>query len=152
MKTRNIILATTTAVALAGCGDSSLNPFSWFQSGPEVETLEEIEFDRQMESRPLVEDVTALILERRPGGVIVRATGLPSTQGWHSADLVAAGDGPQGGILELTFRAVAPTETTRVGTVQSRELVVAMFLSDTELEGAREIRVTGLRNIRSVRR
>jgi hypothetical protein len=152
MNTRNTILAITASATLAGCGDSSLNPFSWFRSGPEVETLEEIEFDRQIESRPLVEDVTALTLERRPGGVIVRATGLPPTQGWHSAGLVAASDGPEGGIIELTFRAVAPSEPTPVGTVQSRELVVAMFLSDTELEDAREIRVTGLRNIRSVRR
>ncbi len=154
MRARQLVAMFGMSVALAGCGDSSLNPFSWFSSGPEVETLSEIEFDQVIDARPLIDTITNLTVERIPGGAIVRATGLPRSQGWQTADLVSEdSEGePVDGVLGFTFRAIPPEETTRASTVQSREIVAAVYVSDITLARVREIRVTGASNARTARR
>ena len=59
---------------------------------------------------------------------------------------------PIDGVLTYSFRARPPLEPTRVSTVQSRELTVAVFVSEITLAGTREIRVTGSQNSRAARR
>ncbi|WP_413717262.1 hypothetical protein [Silicimonas sp. MF1-12-2] len=156
MTRRAAILTLAMAIALSGCGfgQSRLNPFNWFRSGPEAETLEPVFLQERQDRRPLVAQVTGLVIERTPGGAIIRATGLPPEQGWHGAELVNEDrDGnPINGVLTYSFRAVPPPEPTRVSTVQSRELTVAVFVSDITLASAREIRVTGALNSRAARR
>ncbi|MDD9923054.1 MAG: hypothetical protein OXQ92_12355 [Boseongicola sp.] len=155
MKAFNIAVAVLAVVGLSGCGDRgfSLNPFSWFGSETEVETLDEINLQTYVDDRPLIENVTSLTIDRTPGGAIIRATGLPPTQGWHTAALVSDTEGePVNGVLSYTFRAVPPENTERVSTVQSREITTGKFVSDIVLANVREIRVIGARNIRSIRR
>jgi hypothetical protein len=156
MTRRAAILTLAMAVMLSGCGfgQSRLNPFNWFGSGPEAETLDPVVLEERKDRRPLVAQVTALEVERTPGGAIIRATGLPPVQGWYGAELVNEDrDGqPIDGVLTYSFRAIPPPEPTRVSTVQSRELTVAVFVSDITLAATREIRVTGALNSRAARR
>ncbi|MEQ8923308.1 MAG: hypothetical protein RLO38_22420 [Roseovarius confluentis] len=156
MTRRAMILTMAMAVALSGCGfgQSRLNPFNWFRSGPQTETLAPVTLEQRQDNRPLVALVTELTVERTPGGAIIRAAGLPPQQGWYDAELVNEDrDGrPIDGVLTYSFRARPPLEPTRVSTVQSRELTVAVFVSEITLAGTREIRVTGSQNSRAARR
>lgn len=156
MSLRPIAVFLTSAVVLSGCAtvsESRLNPFNWFggsESSEAPTAAPAVEFDT--DPRPLVEQVTALTIEQTPSGAIIRATGLPPTQGWHTAELVAINDGPVDGVLQYRFRAVAPLDPTPVSTVQSRELRVADAISQVELAATRVVQVIGARNIQSVRR
>lgn len=140
-------------VLVSGCAtvrDSRLNPFNWF--GSSEETLDPIAVEN--ERRPLVSEITALVIERTPGGAIVRATALPPTQGWFAPELVALtpfGE-PVEGVLSYSFRAVPPETPVRASRPQSRELSAAVFISNAVLDRVRVIQVTGARNSRVARR
>ena len=154
MTISKIILLSGVTLALAGCGSgASLNPFSWFSQEEAVEQLDDVEIARVYDDRPLVQSVETVVVERLPGGVIIRATGLPPMQGWFDAQLVREGGAAAGtGVAVYSFRARPPEEPTRVSTQQSRELIAATFLSDIELEGISSVRVLAASNARSVRR
>ena len=155
MRLRDIALLGMLTFALSGCGlsESSLNPFTWFSSGEdEVETIDNVTIVESQDIRPLMPVVSSLVLEETPGGVIVRATGLPPNQGWFRADLVSpTGGEPVDGILTYEFRAIPPREQTSVSTVQSREIIVARYISDLRLAEITEIRVVGESNTRTAR-
>lgn len=150
------ILTLTMALVLSGCGfgQSRLNPFNWFRSGPDVETMDPVTVQERRDRRPLVAEITSLAVEHTPGGAIIRVTGLPPEQGWYDAELVNEDrDGmPVDGVLSYSFRARPPLEPTRVSTVQSRELTAAVFVSDIVLATAQQIRVTGSQNSKAARR
>lgn len=156
MKRRARLLTLATVLAVSGCGfsESRLNPFNWFRSGPEAKTAEPVQIVVREDTRPLVAQITNLVVERTPGGAIIRATALPPEQGWFDAGLVAEfrGDQPEDGVLAYSFRANPPQAPTRVSTVQSRELTAAVFVSDIVLASVRQIRVTGALNSRTARR
>ena len=101
--------------------------------------------------RPLVAAVLSLSVEPMPGGAIVRARGETPTQGWWQAELVPL-DIDENGVLVYEFRLLPPTKTTDVNTPQSRQVDVAIFVSDFKLEAIREIVVQGAGNARSARR
>ena len=139
---------------LSGCatiGESRLNPFNWFGSDEE-ETLDPIAVEN--ERRPLVSEITNLVIERTPGGAIVRVTGVVPSQGWFAPALVNLD--PFGnavnGVMSYSFRAVPPKEPTRVSTAQSRELSAAVYISNAALRNVQVIQVTGARNSRAARR
>ena len=138
---------------LSGCGaisNSRLNPFNWF--GNDEETLDPIAVEN--ERRPLVSQITSLVVERTPEGAVVRATALPTSQGWFAAELVSATqDGePVEGVLSYAFRAVPPPTPQPQSTPQSRELSAAVFIPNIVLERVRVIQVTGSQNSRAARR
>lgn len=139
-------------LVLAGCGgfrDSKMNPFNWFGRSQEAEkvALPSAPQDR----RALVQQVVTLHVEEVPGGAIVRATGLPPTQGYWDAELVPQ-PVDESGRLVLDFRVFPPIETMRAGTPPSREVVVALYLSNYKLDSIREIVVQGELNARAARR
>lgn len=147
------LLATALLALLAGCGGiASLNPLGWFGRGERVETLTPVEAAVVVDKRPVMDSVTSLRIEPLPGGAIIRAAGLPPTQGWWNGELVPDTGGPVEGVLAFTFRAVPPPRPTRVSTAQSREVVVGLALSRQELDGVREIRVRAARNALASRR
>lgn len=152
MTPRILIVVLALATGLGGCariGESRLNPFNWFgQSEPAPVRVAA----RPADPRPPVAQVTDLAIERAPGGAILRATGLPPTQGWYAAALVRNGDIGADGVLSFTFRAVPPPEPQRVSTPWSRELTVAVYLPDAVLAQVRAIQVSGAANARVVRR
>lgn len=151
---RAFILILPLVLASCGLGDTRLNPFNWFGGSEETTTAQPVEVVERSDPRPLVAEITQLVVERTPGGAIVRVTGLPPTQGWHSVALVNVD--PDGealnGVMSYSLRAVPPETPMRVSTRQSRELTAAVFLSDIQLAGVRVIQVTGARNSRIARR
>lgn len=147
---RHVVLGL--AVALAGCGkvrQSRLNPFNWFRKSQPRETI--VLSDEQADPRPLVDTVLSMAVEPIPGGAVVRARGVTPTQGWWDAELVKR-DVEEPGVLVYEFRLQPPAEQTAVSTQQSREIDVAVYLSEVRLEGVREIVVQGAKNARSARR
>jgi len=137
---------------LAGCGgfrDSKVNPFNWFKRSEETQKLALPA--RPADTRALVASVISMQVEEVPGGAIIRATGLPPTQGWWKADLVPL-DVDENGRMVLEFRIFSPVDQKAVGNERSREVVVALFVSNIKLEPVREIIVQGDTNARSARR
>lgn len=139
-------------LALAGCGglrQSRLNPFNWFRRSEPRETI--VLPEEQGDGRPLVESVLSMAVEPIPGGAVVRARGLTPTQGWWNAELVARDVG-EDGVLVYEFRLLPPPGRTDVNTQRSREIDVAIYISDVKLANVREIVVQGATNARSARR
>ncbi|WP_428544182.1 hypothetical protein [Profundibacter sp.] len=140
-------------LVLTGCA-TKLNPFNWFKRGSTQETLAELPDPTVInDNRALVQQVVSLSVDKTPGGAIIRATGLPPTQGYWDAELVPEnGEEPVKGVLTYQFRIEEPIDFQRVSTPQSREVVVARFVSNIKLDGVRQIRVVGAKNARSTRR
>ena len=152
MTSRALILALVAAATLSGCArvaESRFNPFNWFGGS----TTEEVVTPAETEDpRPRIAQVTSLVIEPTPTGAIVRATGLPPTQGWWGATLAPETDEPVGGEMVYVFRAVPPRDPQPISTVRSRELTVARSLSQQDLAATRTVRVIGARNALVARR
>ncbi len=153
-----LIAALAAALVLGACAsarESRLNPANWFgRSQPQAPTLapEGGYGPRVIDNRALVEQVTVLAVERMPGGAIVRATGLPPTQGWWDAELVAETERVAPGTLAFRFVVAAPRSPQPASTPQSREVTAGLYLSDIALRDVRQIIVRGRINERVVRR
>lgn len=158
-----LVAVLTLSLVLAGCGGfrgSRLNPLNWFgKSRSEVATLAPeggygtLASDR----RVLVDQVTSLEIRRTPEGAIISAAGVPPTQGWWDAELVAENNGlPVDGTMTYRFVVAEPLPGTppasRVLTPESREVTAGAFLSNIALQEVRRIVVTGALNSRSVNR
>lgn len=146
-----LVAALCATFALGACStvsNSRLNPFNWFGSSQEAAVISRV--GTPADPRMLVAQVTDMKLEKMPGGVIVRATGLPPTQGYWEAELVARPI--TDGAIIYDFRVFPPVDMADTSTPQSREVTVAAFLSDIKLEGIREITVQGASNARASRR
>ena len=132
---KSISILLVASLILTGCGrlaESRLNPFNWFGRDRAVEAVAPVETS---DPRPVVDQVIGLSIDPSPGGAIVRAVGLPATQGHFAAALVPEDSLP--GILVFTFRLVPPVGPTRVSTQRSREVVAGTFLTDQALSGVR---------------
>ena len=151
---RRHFIALAGIAAVAGCarvGRTRLNPLNWFGGAESVETAQVTPVAGVLDPRPLVPQVTALSVDRTPGGAIVRATVLPPRQGWWFGALLAVPDDDPA-VLSYQFRAEPPAEATRVSTPRSREVEVADFVTDQNLAGVRQIRVAGAANALAVSR
>jgi hypothetical protein len=140
------------AVAVAGCAgvrQSKLNPFNWFKKSQPRETI--VLPGEKSDPRPLVDTVLSMNVEPIPGGAVVRARGVTPTQGWWDAELVPQ-DLDDKGVLVYEFRLLPPPGRADVNTQRSREIDVAIYISDVKLESVREIVVQGATNARSARR
>ena len=102
-----------------------------------------------------VAQILALSIEPAAGGAILRVTGLAPTLGAYDVRLVPEFDleidGPLQ-TLQYSLKTEYSTRSRPAAPQRSRELTAAVFLSDEDLEGVREIRVSGAENARSVRR
>lgn len=146
------LFVVSTAAALAGCGgfrNSRLNPRNWFGRSQPRETI--VLPAEQSDPRPLVDAVLSMSVEPIPGGAIVRARGQTPTQGWWKAELVPLPI-DDSGVLVYEFRLLPPLAKTDVNTPQSRQVDVAIYISDIRLDRVREIVVQGATNARSARR
>jgi hypothetical protein len=144
------ILTCALCGLLAGC-ESNLNPVNWFDGDDAALVTED---GVPVDPRSLVDQVTDVTLERAPGGVILRATGLPPTLGYWSAALVPVDSDlrpDENGVLALDFRALPPFSAQPAGSPAAREIVAGYFLTTQTLRGVRTISVRGERNERSIR-
>jgi hypothetical protein len=143
-------------IAVSGCSrirSSKLNPFNWFGRAKVEQTVVVDANGIPQDPRPMVQQVTALDVARQPGGAIIRASGLPPTQGWWEADLLPENDGvAENGVLTYRFVVKQPLEATRSSTPQSRELTAAVYLSDIRLQDVSKIVVQGATNSLSTSR
>ena len=142
---RALILVTVLGLALSGCGfgKSRFNPFNWF-GPPRVGTPVAI-YSAPVDPRGLVQQVLTLKVEPYPGGAIVRATGLPPTQGFWDASLVLLPDDGKGHLI-YEFRIAAPKVPAPAGSQPSREVVVAVNATDFQLQDVNSIEVKGASN------
>ena len=143
-----LLIATT-----AGCGrlaDSRINPFNWFGASRSAPApAAPVDAD----ARLLMPQVTKLVVEKMPTGVIVRATGVPPTQGWWKAELVPDDFGiPKDGVLTYRFRIWNPPAPTDASTVRSREITAAAYISTPKLAEISKIVVVGETNQMETRR
>lgn len=158
-----------STLALTSCGrvaDSRLNPFNWFGGAEQVD-LDDTEvnplipqkresfFDREA---PDYAGVPVLVIndvkiERVSGGAIIRVLGTAQTQGAFEARLTPEIDDelPVDGILTYRLEAVQPAGF-RTGPERSRQINVARFRTDQDLQGVRTIRIVGQSNAMQVRR
>ncbi|MGB5835584.1 MAG: hypothetical protein WBC68_06215 [Albidovulum sp.] len=153
---KSVTLLLVVALTLGACGkirDSRLNPFNWFGRAQEQTVADETQRAIPDDGRILVAQVTDMEIARKPGGAIIRATGLPPTQGYWKAELVAENNGrPVDGVLTYHFVVAEPFPAASVSTPQSREVSVAAYLSDTKLAEISQIVILGAQNSRSSRR
>lgn len=158
---RNTILVMLAlTVGLGGCArvaESGLNPFNWFGRSElrrsSLDRDEAAKYVRPTDPRPLVDQVVQMSVEPIPEGAILRATGLPATQGHWNAELVqVTGEGIDDGVLVFDFRLFPPPARSDAGTEFSRQVVVATYLSLVDLQGVGRIVVRGQRTERSVSR
>ena len=149
--TPRILLALSLIAALAGCGGLSNSPLGGLLGISR--SVDPYSGNPESDPRPMIDQITELKLERVPGGAIIRATGLPPRQGYFEGALLLMNRGqPVNGMLQYQFRVVPPTGPTRTGPVQSREIIVGLFISDQTLAGIRGIQVSAARNALAVRR
>lgn len=150
---RRVVLALGAAFVVTGCGavrDSRLNPFNWF-GGARRRQRVETSVEAAKDQRLLVADVISLSVDPYSSGAIVRATGIPPTQGWWDAELVARPI-DEDGVLVYDFRVFPPLTNTPPGTPRSREITVGTSISAVRLDQVREIVVQGANNALSSRR
>lgn len=147
-----ILSALVFAMVLTSCAgfrESRLNPRNWFGRAQQAETM--TLYVAPQDKRPLVAQVLTLKVEPFPGGAIIRATGLPPSQGWWNAELVpVVQDDPA--TLVFAFRTFPPVVPAPAGTQPSREITVATSVSDIKLSGIRTITVQGETNALSSHR
>lgn len=140
-----------TVLALSGCGfgQSRFNPFNWF--GPPRSGLPVSIYTAPVDPRGLVATVLTLKVEPYPGGAIVRATGLPPTQGYWAAALVLQPyDGK--GHLVYQFRISQPKTPAPAGSQPSRQVTVAANATEFQLQDITSIEVQGAGNALSAHR
>ena len=143
------LLAMTLLAACGGFRESNFNPLNWFgKSEPAAALLLQ---GPVPDARPLIDQVLSMSVEAYPGGAIIRASGLPPSQGWWDAELVALPIA-EDGVLVYEFRVFPPVVRKPAGSQPSREITVAATLSDIKLEGIRRIEVQGAQNARAVNR
>ncbi|MGR3292067.1 MAG: hypothetical protein ACU0C9_12855 [Paracoccaceae bacterium] len=142
----------------AGSGGSigSLNPFNWFgagggqQQGAALSLAPRRGYPAVVDTRPLVDQITALTVEKTATGVIVTATALTPSQGYHSAGLfIVASD--RSDEITVLFRARPPVQVTRIGPSHLREITAGLALSAAQIRGVRRVIVVAERNSRTVR-
>lgn len=151
-----------SVLVLSGCGNSRLNPFNWFgrstseaveqSTNPLIPTRSGFRRPEATYQGRIVDQITGLVIERAPGGALIRVTGLAATQGSYDVLIEPENEDelPVKGVLTYTLKARLPARPQ--GPATTREIVAAHFLTNQQLEGVRSIRVLGARNARSVRR
>ena len=140
-------------MTVSACGriaDSRINPFNWFgRDRVEQTQVQDEAFLR--DPRPFVSEVVSLQVDPTPEGAIIRARGLPTTQGFYDAELLEI-DRDDPTTLVYEFRVTPPPFRERAGTQQSREILIGEAVSNRRLASVRTITVIGQSNSRAVRR
>jgi hypothetical protein len=132
-----LLICATALTACGGFRESRLNPLNWFGRAQPVATTLVNPADAT-DPRPLIQQVLDLTVEPIDNGAIVRAKGLPPTQGWWEAELVPQEIDAEG-TLVLDFRVIPPKTPQRTSTQFSREITAAHHLDSYDLAKVRRI-------------
>lgn len=171
---RSIATLLVVTLLLGACS-TRINPFNWF-GGSRNEPRPE----RQVNDNPLIPEererrgffnlraareraniyrgepvdvISNLVIERVPGGAVIRATGLSRYQNVYDVQLTPL-DEDQGedGVLAYRLEAVIPERPIAGGPERLRRISAAQAVTDQDLENIRAIRVAGIENARVSRR
>jgi hypothetical protein len=164
-----LILATVALTGCAAINESRFNPLNWFGSSQpdpaamdvanaEVNPLiprRRVSFfiNNQPEAfagRPIAE-ITEVLVERRPGGAIIRATGQAKRVGPFDVRLIADEAASVDGTLVFDLKALQQAGP-RSTNPRARQVTVGRWITDQDLAGIRTVTVRGADNARSVRR
>ena len=169
---KSIPLILIAALGLGACGtvrDSGINPLNWFgrgqtepsQSAPEKNPLlpegggflSRIRAEKPYQGRPF-EQVSTLTIEQVAGGAIIRATGIAARQGIYAVQLTPAHpeEAAVEGVLTYRLEGILPDAATAVGSIPTREVIAARYVTDQTLAGVTAIRVEGQSNAQVARR
>jgi hypothetical protein len=101
-----------------------------------------------------IDQVTHLVIERVPGGTVIRTTGLTAVQGVSLVQLTPSTEDetPINSVLTYRLEGGRPVFNESVGSTHTRTVVAARALTDQELAGVRSIRLEGARNVQTSRR
>ena len=164
---RPLVALLVLSMTLGACGavrESRLNPFNWFGASREAP----VEAQQQANANPLIprrrglrrpepvfvgrplQQVTALAVERVADGAIIRVQGVAQRADAYDISLVAQPT-ERADVLHYELQAAFP-ELTRSTIRLPRPVTVALHLTDQELEGIRQIRVSAAQNARVTRR
>ncbi|MGY9048634.1 hypothetical protein P775_26410 [Puniceibacterium antarcticum] len=167
-----LMILTVSAVLLTSCStvrDSRVNPMNWFGGArsqpvavqnPDSTVNPLIPAERRFNllgakkapppyvGQPIA-TVSELLIERRAGGAIIRASGIADRQGPFDVRLVPVPDQP--GTLSYTLSALQ-TNGPRDTNDWSRTVTAALWLTDQELAGVSTIRVIARSNEQTARR
>ncbi|MCA0994762.1 hypothetical protein [Alloyangia pacifica] len=154
---KTVSVVMISALALAGCGGQSEAPSVSAETGvnnPLIPQRSAVSFftkkDEVYPGQP-VGVITELLLERRPGGAILRVTGVADYPGPFDVRLVPVEGSEDTGTL--TFRLLAlQLPGPRTGGELARTVTAGLWLSDKALAPYRALRVEGLRNAQSISR
>lgn len=154
-----LIAALAVLVLISGCArvaESRFNPFNWFGSSEAADTLipPGAEWGEETETAVDIPDVTAMSVDRMPGGAIVTAEGVTLTQGFWDAELVEVTDLVDVGrdTVVLDFKVERPYRRHPAGAQPTRTVSAGLFLSDAKLRGVTRIVVRGANTQRVARR
>lgn len=159
---RPIALLLATTVAVSGCSrltDSRINPMNWFGGGSAAQStvyapgtapsLIPSGATGVVDTRGLIDTITAAEIARTPSGGILRATGVAAAQGSFNAQLVRVS--AEGRTATYEFRVESPSGLAVQGPQSTREVTVATTLSSRDLATYRTVVVKGARNSRNAR-
>lgn len=139
--------ALVALLALTACsnwGTSKVNPTNWF-SGAQANAVVPVATELPGDPRPLVDRILSMQIENHTTGAIVRATGLPPTQGFWNAELVALPINDKGKLV-LEFHLVPPGPGAPVVNQRSREITVAYDVTAYQLRTITSIEVRSASN------
>ncbi|WP_299686473.1 hypothetical protein [uncultured Tateyamaria sp.] len=174
--TKLTILILVAAMTLGACS-TRLNPFNWFGRGqsepvqspqdtkeknpliPESERLRLNLFglrnadDAEYPGGP-IDQVSDLVIERVPGGAVIRVSGVADYQGAYGVRLQPANEDEvsEDGVLTYRLEVIRPNSARVGGPERVRTVTAARRVTDNQLVGVRTIRVEGLRNAQTSRR
>lgn len=169
---RGLAVLMVSALVLSGCAtvrDSRVNPFNWFGGGggggrvvqsadgttnPLIpERRNSILTDSEPAAYPgrPVGQIAELSFEPRPGGAILRVTGVADTPNSFDVRLTRDETVEEPGTLVFTLEAVQARGPAGAA-VAARSVTAAAWLANQDLAGISEIRVQGARNVQVARR
>ena len=138
-----------------------MNPFNWFGSARSVETVEtqngllpqrsaavsifRTQAEKDVGPGDPIMQISELLIERRPGGAIIRATGISDTAGPFDAELIKEETGEDTSVISYVLTAKVQPGPRNTGP-DARKVSVADWLTDNDLAGIRSIRVVGREN------
>ena len=169
------ILLLVGTMTLAACS-TRLNPINWFGQGrservqapSEVEEVNPLIPDRDRGRINLfrardddeeypggpIDQVSSLVIERVPGGAVIRTSGVADYQGAYGARLFPAHEDeiPVDGVLTYRLEVIRPDRARVGGPERLRTVTVARRLTDNQLANVSTIRIEGLQNAQSSQR
>ena len=164
-----LILSTVVLTGCAAINESRFNPFNWFgssQPDPAAVNPAEAEVNPLIPPRRAsiflgnreeafagepIDEVTELLIERRPGGAIIRATGRSSAVGPFDVRLIPDEEASNAETLVMDLKALQQPGLRNTGP-RARQVTVATFVTDQQLQRIRTITVRGENNARTSRR